>query len=182
MMSTKLKRIITSPKATAVWLLDNTSLTFKQIADFCHMHTVEIRSIADGIMSGGVKPKNPILTGELTKEQILECEKNPNKALEIQDYDLDNSFNLKIKSKTYVSLSKRQNKPSAILWLISHVDGISIKEIKALTGATKPMIESILDKTYKTINEITPKDPVSLGICTQIQLNEIISRVQKVNT
>lgn len=178
-MSTKIKRVVTSPKATAAWLLANTSLTFKQIADFCHMHTVEVRSIADGVMSDGIKPKNPILAGELTKEEISESEANPNKSLEIQGYDLDQSFNLKIKSKTYVSLSKRQNKPSAIMWLINNVEGISIKEIRSLTGATKPMIESIMGKTHKSFNEIVPKDPVSLGICTQTQLNEVVSKLQK---
>ena len=124
-MSRKLKRSVTMPKATASWLLANTKLTFKQIADFCGIHTIEVRSIADGIMLKNVKPKNPILSGEITLEQISECEKDSSKTLEIQDYDIDSSFNIKIKAKTYISLSKRQNKPSAVLWIINNIRGIA---------------------------------------------------------
>ncbi len=177
-MSKKLTRTVTMPKAKAVWLLDNTKLTFSQIAHFCNMHTIEIRSIADGIMSSNVKPQSPIIAGEITIEQISECEQNPSKMLSISDYDID-SFNIKIKTKTYVSISKRQNKSSAVLWLVTNLKGISLKQIKLLTGATKVMIESIIKKTYKNLDEITPKDPVSLGICTQTQLNDIVSTLQK---
>lgn len=177
-MSKKLKRSVTMPKATAVWLLENTKLTFKQIADFCQIHTIEVRSIADGIMSSSIRAKSPVASGEVTLESIAECEKDSTKSLEIQDYDIE-SFNIKVKSKTYVSLSKRQNKPSAVLWLVNNVKGISVKEIRALTGATKTMIDSIIDGSYKSLGEISAKDPVSLGICTQTQLNDIVNKLQK---
>lgn len=177
-MSKKLTRAVTMPKAKAVWLLENTKLTFEQIAKFCKMHTIEIRSIADGIMSNNIRPQSPIIAGEVTLENIYECEKDSTKNLEILEFGIDD-FNIKVKPKTYVSISKRQNKSSAVLWLLNNCKNISPKEIKALTGATKVMIESIANGSYKSLSEITPKDPVSLGICTQTQLNDVINSLQK---
>jgi hypothetical protein len=175
-MKTVLSRSVTSPKSKALWLINNTSLTFKQIADFCSIHELEVKSIADGVMSSSLREKSPIVDNEITIDQIHQCEKNPLSALIINHYGLDESLSLKIKNKTYISVAKRQNKPSAILWLKNNIYGITVKDIKSITGATSKMIESIIAEKYRLINEVSPKDPVSLGICTQMQLNTLIQK------
>jgi hypothetical protein len=179
-MKSIVKRSVTSPKSKALWLIHNTSLTFKQIAEFCSLHELEIKSIADGIMSATLRERSPILDGEITQDQIAICEKNPETFLTIHGYGLDDGLSIKIKNKTYVSVAKRQNKPSAILWLHKNIVGISAKDIRSITGATTQMIESIVSGTYRLMSEISSKDPVSLGICTQTQLNALIVKYKDV--
>ncbi len=179
-MKSIVKRSVTSPKSKALWLIHNTSLTFKQIAEFCSLHELEIKSIADGIMSATLRERSPILDGEITQDQIAICEKNPETFLKIHGYGLDDGLSIKIKNKTYVSVAKRQNKPSAILWLHKNIVGISAKDIRSITGATTQMIESIVGGTYRLMSEISSKDPVSLGICTQTQLNALIVKYKDV--
>ncbi|MDA0617241.1 MAG: DUF1013 domain-containing protein [Proteobacteria bacterium] len=171
-----IKRTVTSPKATALWLVNNTSLTFQQIADFCSLHQMEVKSIADGVMSSTLREKSPIFHKELIQEHITECEANPKKKLEVVGYDIDSEIKVKVKPKTYVSVAKRHNKPSAVLWLHKNIPNISAKEIRSITGATKQMIDSIVQGTYRHIDEVSPKDPVSLGLCTQSQLNTMIDK------
>lgn len=171
-----IKRTVTSPKATALWLVNNTSLTFQQIADFCSLHQMEVKSIADGVMSSSLREKSPVLHNELSSEDIAECEANPKKKLQILGYDLDSEIKVKVKAKTYVSVAKRHNKPSAVLWLHKNISGISPKEIRSITGATKQMIDSIIAGTYRHYDELVAKDPVSLGLCTQAQLNAMMDK------
>jgi len=173
-MKSIVKRSVTSPKSKALWLIHNTSLTFNQIAEFCSLHELEIKSIADGIMSATLRERSPILDGEITQEQIAICEQNAEKFLKIQGYGLNEGLSIKVKNKTYVSVAKRQNKPSAILWLHRNIAGITPKEIRSITGATTQMIDAIVQGTYRLMSEIVPKDPVSLGICNQTQLNALI--------
>ena len=175
-MKSIVKRSVTSPKSKALWLIHNTSLTFKQIADFCLLHELEIKSIADGIMSATLRERSPILDGEITQEQIAICEKNSEKTLVIQGHSFDEGLTIKVKNKTYVSVAKRQNKPSAILWLHKNIAGIAPKEIRTITGATTQMIDAIVTGQYRLMSEIVAKDPVSLGICTQTQLNALITK------
>ncbi len=179
-MKTIVKRSVTSPKSKALWLIHNTSLTFKQIADFCLLHELEIKSIADGIMSATLRERSPLLDGEITQEQITSSEHNSEKPLTIQGYNFDEGLSIKVKNKTYVSVAKRQNKPSAILWLHRNIASITPKEIRSITGATMQMIDSIVMGKYRLMSEITPKDPVSLGICTQTQLNALIVKYKNV--
>lgn len=174
----KLERTVTSPKSTALWLVNNTSLTFKQIADFCMLHALEVKSLADGVMSKSLREKNPITHGELTDEQIAECEKDEKKSLQIQGYDLDLDLKIKVKKKSYVSVAKRQNKPSAVLWLHKNIPNIGTKEIRSITGATKQMIDSVINGTHRYSKEIIAKDPVSLGLCTQSQLNRLAEKLK----
>lgn len=175
---TSINRIVTSPKATALWFVNNTSLTFQQIANFCGLHLMEVKSIADGVMSKSLREKDPIFHNEVTLEKIEECEKDANKDLIINGYELDEDFKIKIKKKGYVSVSKRQNKPNAILWLHKNVPNITAKEIRSVTGVTKKLVESIIDGSYKHLKDLTPKDPVSLGLCTQLQLNSLIEKLK----
>ena len=179
-MKSIVKRSVTSPKSKALWLIHNTSLTFKQIADFCLLHELEIKSIADGIMSATLRERSPIFDGEITQEQISVCEQNPEKTLVIQGHNFDEGLTIKVKNKTYVSVAKRQNKPSAILWLSKNIAGITPKEIRSITGATTQMIDSIVTGKYRLMSEIVAKDPVSLGICTQTQLNALIVKSKDV--
>ncbi len=172
----ELDRTVTSPKATALWLINNTSVTFQQIADFCQLHQMEVKSIADGVMSKSLRDKNPVLSNEITQSNIDECEGDPSKSLKILGYGLDPDIKIKVKKKGYISVSKRHNKPSAILWLHKNISNITAKEIRTITGASKQMIDSVINGTHRYSSEITPKDPVSLGLCTQIQLNTLIQK------
>jgi hypothetical protein len=174
-----MKRTVTSPKSKALWLINHTSLTFNQIAEFCSLHPMEIKSIADNIMHNTLQEKSPVICNETTRESIEKCEKNPSESLEILSYNLDPSIKITIKKHIYTGISKRQNKPSAILWLIANIPNITINEIRSITGCTKLLAEAIINKTHSKINEITPKDPASLGLCTQSQLNTVINLHKK---
>ena len=172
------KKLPLKRKAIAVWLVDNTSLTFDQIADFCGLHTMEIEAIADGDTSMNLIGENPIYLGQLTREMISACEKDPKKSLELKENTIVDIKVDKRKTK-YVPISRRNDKPSGILFLIKHYPNINNSQIKKLIGTTSKMIESIREKTYWNYKNIVPKDPVLLGLCSQSSFNSIISEIEE---
>ncbi|OCW82424.1 cytoplasmic protein [Pelagibacteraceae bacterium GOM-A3] len=166
------------PMATAVWLVENTTLTFKQIADFCKLHEVEIQGIADGEVAKGIKAYNPIISGQLTREEIELSSKNENRPLEIKSSDIEIN-NSEKKTKRYIPLSKRQDKPDSALWLIKHHNILKDSQIGKLVGITKNSVTSIRNKSYWNYNNLNPKDPVALNLFTQKTLVEEIEKAER---
>ena len=166
------------PLATATWLVENTTLTFKQIADFCKLHEVEIQGIADGEVAKGIKAYNPIISGQLTREEIDLSSKDENRPLEIKSSDIEIS-NPEKKIKKYIPLSKRQDKPDSALWLIKHHNILKDSQIAKLVGITKNSVTSIRNKSYWNYNNLNPKDPVSLSLFTQKNLIEAIEKAER---
>ena len=166
------------PMATAVWLVENTSLTFKQIADFCKLHEVEIQGIADGEVAKGIKAYNPIISGQLTKEEIELSSKDTDRKLQIKSSDIEISNNEK-KIKKYIPLSKRQDKPDSALWLIKQHNILKDSQIAKLIGITKNSVTSIRNKSYWNYNNLNPKDPVALNLFTQKDLIEAIEKAER---
>ena len=166
------------PMATAVWLVENTSLTFKQIAQFCNLHEVEIQGIADGEVAKGIKPYNPIISGQLTREEIELSSKNENRPLEITSNDIKISDANK-KIKKYVPLSKRQDKPDSALWLIKNHSQLKDSQIAKLVGVTKNSVTLIRNKNYWNYNGLHPKDPVAMGLFSQKDLLEAIEKAER---
>lgn len=173
------------PKATAVWLIDNTSLSFEQIAEFCGMHLLEIKGIADGEVAVGIKGVNPVQLGQLTREEITRCEKDKNARLKltqsaiktIEDNKVTNS-----KTAKYTPVARRENKPNAIAWLIKNCPGMSEKQIAKLVGSTTPTVLAIKNRTHWNIANITPKNPVLLGICSRADLDAQIEKVKSMQS
>ena len=163
------------PMATAVWLVENTTLTFKQIAEFCKLHEVEIQGIADGEVAKGIKPYNPIISGQLTKEEIELSSKDENRPLQINHVDIEIS-NINKKIKKYVPLSKRQDKPDSALWLIKQHPQLKDSQIAKLVGVTKNTVTSIRNKNYWNYNNLNAKDPVAMGLFSQ---KDLISSIEK---
>ena len=159
------------PMATAVWLVENTTLTFKQIANFCNMHEVEIQGIADGEVAKGIKAYNPIISGQLSRDEIELCSKDENRPLKIKSTDIEIS-NSQQKIKKYVPLSKRQDKPDSALWLIKNHNVLKDSQIARLVGITKNTVTSIRNKSYWNYNNLNPKDPVALNLFSQKDLIE----------
>ena len=166
------------PMATAVWLVENTSLTFKQIAQFCNLHEVEIQGIADGEVGKGIKGYNPIIAGQLTKEEIELSSKDLERPLNICDNEIEISSENK-KDKKYVPLSKRQDKPDSALWLIKHHQLLKDSQIAKLVGITKNSVSAIRNKNYWNYNQLNPKDPVAIGLFTQKELVEAIEKAER---
>jgi len=166
------------PMATAVWLVENTTLTFKQIAEFCKLHVVEIQGIADGEVAKGIKGYNPIIAGQLTRDEINLSAKDENRPLQIQNTDVEISFSEK-KNKRYIPLSKRQDKPDSALWLIKHYSQLKDSQIAKLIGMTKNSVTSIRNKSYWNFNNLNSKDPVSLGLFSQKDLIEADEKAQR---
>jgi Uncharacterized protein conserved in bacteria len=166
------------PKATAVWLVENTSLTFKQIADFCKLHEVEIQGIADGEVAKGIKAYNPIISGQLSREEIDLSSKDSNRSLKLKSNDIEISNN-ENKIKKYVPLSKRQDKPDSALWLIKQHNFLKDSQIAKLVGITKNSVTSIRNKNYWNYNNLNPKDPVALNLFTQKELQEAIEKAER---
>ena len=166
------------PVATAIWLVENTSLTFKQIANFCNMHEVEIQSIADGEVGKGIVGYNPIISGQLTREEIDLSSKDKNRPLNIIQNEVKISGDQK-KDKKYVPLSKRQDKPDSALWLIKQHNILKDSQIAKLVGITKNSVTSIRNKSYWNYNNLNPKDPVSLNLFTQKDLIEAIEKAER---
>ena len=166
------------PMATAVWLVENTSLTFKQIADFCKLHEVEIQGIADGEVAKGIKAYNPIISGQLSREEINLSSKDENRPLQIMSVDIEIS-NSEKKIKKYIPLSKRQDKPDTALWLIKHHDILKDSQIAKLIGITKNSVTSIRNKSYWNYNNLNPKDPVALNLLTQKDLADAIAKAER---
>tara|TARA_B100001057_G_scaffold371440_1_gene375494 strand:+ start:3226 stop:3795 length:570 start_codon:yes stop_codon:yes gene_type:complete len=166
------------PMATAVWLVENTTLTFKQIANFCNMHEVEIQGIADGEVAKGIKAYNPIIAGQLSREEIDLSSKDENRPLQINDTDIEISNNEK-KIKKYIPLSKRQDKPDSALWLLKQHNILKDSQIAKLVGITKNSVTSIRNKSYWNYNGLNPKDPVALNLFSQKELIEAIEKAER---
>tara|TARA_B100002051_G_C16586850_1_gene560644 strand:+ start:260 stop:826 length:567 start_codon:yes stop_codon:yes gene_type:complete len=166
------------PMATAVWLVENTTLTFKQIADFCKLHEVEVQGIADGEVAKGIKAYNPIISGQLSREEIELSSKDTNRPLEIKSIDIEISNDDK-KIKKYVPLSKRQDKPDSALWLIKQHEILKDSQIARLVGITKNSVTSIRNKSYWNYNNLSPKDPVALNLFSQKDLIEAIQKAER---
>ena len=166
------------PMATAVWLVENTTLTFKQIANFCNMHEVEIQGIADGEVAKGIKAYNPIIAGQLSKEEIELSSKDENRPLQITNTDVEIS-NEEKKIKKYIPLSKRQDKPDSALWLIKQHNILKDSQIARLVGITKNSVTSIRNKSYWNFNNLNPKDPIALNLFTQRDLLDAIEKAER---
>ena len=166
------------PMATAVWLVENTSLTFKQIANFCDLHEVEVQGIADGEVAKGIKGYNPIIAGQLSREEIDLSSKDENRPLQIKGTDIEISNNEK-KIKKYIPLSKRQDKPDSALWLIKHHNILKDSQIAKLVGITKNSVTSIRNKNYWNYNNLNPKDPVALNLFSQKELLDAIEKAER---
>ena len=166
------------PMATAVWLVENTTLTFKQIANFCNLHEVEIQGIADGEVAKGIKAYNPIISGQLSREEIELSSKDENRPLQIKSRDIEISNDEK-KVKKYIPLSKRQDKPDSALWLIKQHGILKDSQIAKLIGITKNSVTSIRNKSYWNFNNLNPKDPVALNLFSQKDLIEAIEKAER---
>ena len=166
------------PMATAVWLVENTTLTFKQIANFCNLHEVEIQGIADGEVAKGIKAYNPIISGQLSREEIELSSKDENRPLLIKSTDIEIS-NSEKKIKKYVPLSKRQDKPDSALWLIRQHNMLKDSQIAKLVGITKNSVTSIRNKSYWNYNNLNPKDPVALNLFSQKDLVESLEKAER---
>ena len=166
------------PMATAVWLVENTTLTFKQIANFCNLHEVEIQGIADGEVAKGIKAYNPIISGQLSREEIELSSKDENRPLLIKSTDIEIS-NIEKKIKKYVPLSKRQDKPDSALWLIRQHNMLKDSQIAKLVGITKNSVTSIRNKSYWNYNNLNPKDPVALNLFSQKDLIEALEKAER---
>ena len=166
------------PMATAVWLVENTTLTFKQIAQFCNLHEVEIQGIADGEVAKGIKAYNPIISGQLSREEIELSSKDENRPLLIKNTDIEIS-NSEKKTKKYIPLSKRQDKPDSALWLIRQHNMVKDSQIAKLVGITKNSVTSIRNKSYWNYNNLNPKDPVALNIFSQKDLIEALEKAER---
>ena len=173
-----MKDVPLMPKATAVWLVENTSISFKQIADFCNLHEVEIQGIADGEVAKGIVGYNPIMSGQLTREEIELSAKDENRPLKIKNYDVEISSNEK-KVKRYVPLSKRQDKPDSALWLIKQHSILKDSQIAKLVGITKNSVLAIRNKSYWNYNNLNPKDPVAMDLFSQKDLVNAIEKAER---
>ena len=166
------------PLATAVWLVENTTLTFKQIANFCNLHEVEIQGIADGEVAKGIKPYNPIISGQLSREEIELSTKDENRPLNIKSNDIEISGEGK-KIKKYIPMSKRQDKPDSALWLIRQHSQLKDSQIAKLVGITKNSVTSIRNKSYWNYNNLNPKDPVAMSLFTQKDLIMALEKAER---
>ena len=166
------------PMATAVWLVENTSLTFRQIANFCDLHEVEVQGIADGEVAKGIKGYNPIIAGQLSREEIDLSSKDETRPLQIKGTDIEISNDEK-KVKKYIPLSKRQDKPDSALWLIKQHNILKDSQIAKLVGITKNSVTSIRNKSYWNYNNLNPKDPVALNLFSQKDLLDAIEKAER---
>lgn len=165
------------PKATAVWLIDNTTLTFEQIAIFCGVHELEIKSIADGEVALGIIGVDPILSGQLDKSEIERCSNNKTARLSLKtgvEYNAAQKYKVKKNKAHYTPIARRQDKPDAIYWLLKTFPDIKDSTVIKLIGTTKATITSIRNRTHWNISNIRQRDPVLLGICTQVDLDREI--------
>ena len=167
------------PKATAIWLVENTALTFKQIADFCGMHELEIKGIADGEVGMGIKGLNPMSTNQLTKEEIEVATNDPEHSLELIQNEITLQTERNPKQKKYTPLSKRQERPDAISWLLRNHPELKDSQIAKLVGSTKNMVVSIKTKANWNMSNIRPQDPVGLGLCKQIDLDDALEKAER---
>ena len=167
------------PKATAVWLVENTKISFKQIADFCNLHELEVKGIADGDVAKGIKAYNPILAGQLTRDEIEKASTDVNKSLILNKKKLNISPNPKKKTQKYIPLSKRQDRPEAVIWLIKNFPQLSDNQIAKLIGSTKNTVSLIRNKNYWNISNLSPKDPVVSNLCSQIDIKNAADKADQ---
>lgn len=166
------------PKATAVWLVENTGLSFDQIAEFCGMHELEVQAIADGEVAVGMVGRDPVAGGELTWDEIHRAEKDPNAKLQMRQQDLPQPV-ARAKGPRYTPVTKRGDKPDAIAWLLKTYPQFSDAQICKLIGTTKPTIASVRDKTHWNAQNIKPRNPVLLGLCSQRELEAALEKARK---
>lgn len=166
------------PKATAIWLVDNTALSFDQIAQFCKLHPLEVKAIADGEASQGIKGLDPISTGQLSRDEIARAEANPNHKLKLSEPKV-RVPETKRRGPRYTPVSKRQDRPNAILWLVRNHPELKDAQISRLVGTTKSTIEQIRERTHWNSTNLTPMDPVTLGLCSQIDLDLEVEKASK---
>jgi len=169
------------PKATAVWLLDNTALSFDQIAEFCKLHPLEVKAIADGDAAQGIKGMDPIVTGQLTREQITQAEADPSISLTLtaSKVAIPNPERGGKKGPRYTPVSRRQDRPNAILWLVRNHPELKDSQIMRLVGTTKSTISAIRERTHWNAAALAPMDPVTLGLCSQTDLDFEVNRANK---
>jgi hypothetical protein len=167
------------PKATAVWLVENTALSFDQIAQFCSLHPLEVKAIADGDAAQGIKGLDPIQTGQLTREEIAHAEANPESKLKMTDPKVRLPQPKNKKGPRYTPVSRRQDRPNAILWLVRNHPELKDAQIMRLVGTTKSTIASIRERTHWNSASLQPMDPVTLGLCSQIDLDLEVHRAAK---
>lgn len=168
------------PKATAVWLIENTALTFEQIANFCGMHPLEVKGIADGEVAVGIVGINPITNDQLTKEEIKRCETNPKANLNLSSQAQKHIKITSKKKKTghYTPIARRQDKPDAVAWFVRFHPSVTEQQIIKIIGTTKTTINSVKNRTHWNINNIKPRDPVLLGLCSQTDLEKLLEKVK----
>ncbi len=166
------------PKATAVWLIENTTLTFEQVGDFCGMHPLEVQGIADGEVAIGIKGEDPVAMGQISLEDIQRCEKDPKESLHLAP-EARKYLMKKTKGARYTPVARRADKPDAIAWILKNHPSIPDAQIVKLVGTTKNTINAVRSKSHWNNVNIKPKDPVLLGLCTQTLLDETIARYQK---
>ncbi len=167
------------PKATAVWLVDNTSLTFRQIADFCQLHELEVKGIADGDVAQGIKGMDPITSGQLTREELEKGQADSGYRLKIAEPKVDIPITKAPKGPRYTPVSRRQDRPDAIAWLLRYHPELPDSQIMKLVGTTKPTIQAIRERTHWNSANIKPVDPVSLGLCSQLDLDLAVQKAAK---
>ena len=166
------------PKATAVWLVENTTLTFEQIAAFCGLHALEVQGIADGEVAIGIQGWDPIGNGQLTKEEVDRCQDDPTARLRMAVQNLPQPSK-RTKGPRYTPVAKRQDKPDGIAWLLRHHPELKDSQIAKLIGTTKNTIQAVRDRSHWNAQNIRPRDPVLLGLCSQVELNNVVEKARK---
>ncbi len=167
------------PKATAVWLVENTSLTFEQVAEFCGLHVLEVKGIADGDVAQGIKGMDPVASGQLTRAEIERCQNDSDARLQVSESKYKLPPIAPRKGPRYTPVSRRQDRPDAIAWLLRYHPELTDAQISKLVGTTKPTIQSIRDRSHWNSANIKPVDPVTLGLCTQIELDAIVQKAAR---
>jgi hypothetical protein len=167
------------PKATAVWLVSNTSLTFEQIAAFCGLHVLEVKGIADGDVAQGIKGLDPVTSGQLTREEIEDAERDPTQQLHLAEPKVVVPETPTRKGPRYTPVSRRQDRPNAVLWLLRNHPELKDSQIMRLVGTTKPTITQIRDRSHWNAPNLTPQDPVTLGLCSQIDLDAEVKKAAR---
>jgi hypothetical protein len=167
------------PKATAVWLVENTSLSFEQIAEFCGLHVLEVKGIADGDVAQGIKGMDPVTSNQLTRDEIEEAEKNPAHSLKIAEPKVPMPEAATKKGPRYTPVSRRHDRPNAVLWLLRNHPELKTSQLMRLVGTTKPTIAQIKDRTHWNSPNLVPQDPVTLGLCSQTDLDNEVKKAAR---
>ena len=167
------------PKATAVWLVDNTSLTFEQIAEFCGLHVLEVKGIADGDVAHGIKGMDPISSGQLSREEIARAQDDSSYHIKLSESKVEIPEIKKKRSPRYTPVSRRQDRPNAILWLLKRHPELKDSQLMRLVGTTKPTIEAIRERMHWNSSNLEPLDPVTLGLCSQTELDAAVQKAAR---